>query len=165
MKKETTLIYPQINTDFFSSQLIKHLCAASNPYTVNIYAFKAGLQSYTWYFKGSCLFITSHKHWWTVWSVDCEDLKSVKLSSGTSRKKPVVLEVPLFFCNGLAGEYRRPGVGWESLRLLKDHIMAFHPLRPPKDFYGGFLLAQCAKVNVVQGGLRVDWQCIIWHDT
>lgn len=68
---------------FFSSRLIKHLCAANKPYTVNVYTLKAGLQSYSKYFKGSCLFMTLNKHWWTLWSLGCEDLESVKLSSGT----------------------------------------------------------------------------------
>lgn len=31
----------------FSSWLIQHLCAANDPYIVNVYAVKAGLQSYS----------------------------------------------------------------------------------------------------------------------
>lgn len=60
--------------------------------------------------KGSCLLMTLHKHWWTLRSVGCEDLESVKLSSGTWSEKPVVSAVPLFFCNGLVGVQQQAGV-------------------------------------------------------
>lgn len=50
----------------------------------------------------------------------------------------------------------RQAQGWQSLRLHVDHLMAFHPLRPPRQFYGGFLLAQFSKVNVAGGEVRVD---------
>lgn len=57
-------------------------------------------------------------------------------------------------CNVLVGV--QAAIRVAEFRLHVDHLMAFHPLRPYRDFYGGFLLAQSAKVNVVGGEERED---------
>lgn len=101
--------------------------------------------------------MASNKHWWTLWSVGCEDIESVKLSLGSKggKKRQWYLHYP----SSSVMDLRESGkAAVAEFKAPCRPLNGLSPLETSRDFKCGFFFfsfAQCAKVNVAGGGLRM----------